>query len=257
MTEEPVAGEEHLRAGLTGELGRLKERAAEMGRWALTMVHDGWRAFRAGDLGLAQQVLDRDTELDRLDQEIEREVIGFFVVRQPAAGDLRHGAALLKITTHVDRIGRLGFDMARLTAPTDGRDVPELLALLDAMDLVVESMVQQSLDALARDDAPRAKELFTRDDEVDRMYRKATALILRGIAEKTGSPVRLTREMLVVRHFERIADNACKIAERTIYAVTGERRREYLPRHPYHPYVLEPPDDATDVPGSPAGAPRP
>lgn len=240
MTEDPATNVERARA-LDTEIGRLRSHAVDMGNWALGMVHDGWEAFRSGNLESAQRVLDRDTELDKFDQEIEHEVIGFLVLRQPAAGDLRTAAALLKVTTHLDRIGRLGFDMARMTTPSPAPDLTALDDLLQAMDRTVESMVRQALDALQRGDVASAKELFARDDEVDRSHRQATRLCVDQRVLEARSALRLSGQLLVARHFERIADNACKIAERTIYAVSGERRAEYLPRHPYQPYALERP----------------
>jgi len=240
MNEDPSSTPEEPR-GADIEVRRLKGRAKEMGQWALQMVHDGWTAFHTGDLTAAQKVLDGDTDLDRFDEDIEHEIISFLVLRQPAAVDLRTAAALLKITTHLDRIGRLGFDMARITTPETGPDLPELAAVLSSMDLTVESMVQQALDALVEDQAPLALGLFVRDDEVDRKHREATRLIVRELVRDPMSALHLSNELLVARHFERIADNACKIGEKTIYAVTGQRRSEYLPRHPYTPYVLEKP----------------
>ncbi len=240
MTDDtPPETETHRRLG--SELDLLRRRAAEMGHWALSMVHDGWTAFRSGDLELAQKVLDRDTELDRFDQALEHEVIGFLVTRQPAAGDLRAAAALLKATTHLDRMGRLGFDMARITTPSEGHDVPdEILTLLDTMAETVEEMVRQALAAMERSDAELARGLFARDDAVDRMHRQATRLIVRELAHDPLLAPRLSGTLLVARHFERIADNSCKICERTIYAATGQRRADYLPRHSYRPYALEP-----------------
>ena len=239
MSEAIETGAE--RKHLDDELARIKARAAEMGEWALTMVHDGWEAFRTGNLDAAQKVLDRDEALDKFDQEIEHEVISFLVLQKPSAGHLRTAAALLKSTTHLDRIGRLGFDMARITTSDDGHDVPQLAELLVAMDRTAESMVRQSLEALVKADAEMARQLFTRDDEVDRMHRQATRLCIRELVNDPMAAQHLSGTLLVARHFERIADNACKIAERTIYAVTGQRRAEYLPRHPYQPYALERP----------------
>ncbi len=241
MTEahDPPKSEESR--GLDADLGRLRKRAEEMGQWALGMVHDGWRAFRAGDLDLAQKVLDRDTQLDQYDQAIEHEVISFLVLRQPKAGDLRTAAALLKVTTHLDRMGRLGFDMARITTPMEAPDVAEITELLDTMDRAVEVIVHRALEALTKADEAIARELFVRDDEVDRLHRQATRVCIREMVHDPMSAQRLSGDLLVARHFERIADNACKIAERTIYAVTGQRRAEYIPRHPYQPYALERP----------------
>jgi phosphate transport system protein len=223
------------------EIRHLKVRAVEMGHWALGMVHDGWDAFASGNLEMAQKVLDRDTQLDKFDQDIEHESISFLVLKQPTAGDLRTAAALLKITTHLDRIGRLGFDMARITTPGETADSDEVRGVLKSMDRVAEAMVEQALEAWEQGLASLGMALFVRDDEVDRMHRQAMRLVVRELVRDPMSAVHLANELLVARHFERIADNACKIAENTIYAATGQRRSEYLPRHPYTPYALERP----------------
>lgn len=242
MSEGPAPNIE--RRHLDDELNRLKAHAGGMGDWALSMVHEGWGAFRAGDLSAAQKVLERDDKLDQFDQDIEHEVISFLVLQKPSAGDLRTAASLLKATTHLDRIGRLGFDIARVATrreATEDADEQRISELLDSMDQSAEAMVRQAVDSLVKGDEPSARQLFSRDDEVDRMYRQAARLCVRQLVKDPLSAQLLSGELMVARHFERIADNACKIAERTIYAVTGQRRAEYLPRHPYQPYALEPP----------------
>jgi phosphate transport system protein len=221
------------------EVRQLKDRAVRMGEWALQMFHDGWQAYTQADLVAAQKVLDEDTELDRLDDDMEHATVAFLVLRQPTAIDLRTAAALLKITTHLHRIGRLGFDMARITLPGPGPEPAELVQLMQRMDEAVEHMVRQALDALDHDKADLARQLFRLDDNVDQMHREANRLILRSMGKKADANARLANDLLVARHLERIADNACKIGEKTVYALTGQRRAEYLPRHPYRPYVLE------------------
>jgi phosphate transport system protein len=246
MNADPLADTGRPR-GYDLEIRQLKTRAVAMGEWALGMVHDGWRAFSAGDLSAAQAVLDRGAELDRLDEDIEHAAIAFLVLRQPTAGDLRTAAGLLKITTHLDRVGRLGFDMARITTAGPPAGPVELRELLERMDSVVESMVHQCLEALGHDRADLARELFRRDDEVDQLHREANRIILRELRAKTSDTPRVADTLLVARHFERIADNACKVGEKTVYALTGQRRSEYLPRHRYIPYALETP---TTAPGT-------
>jgi phosphate transport system protein len=240
MNGDPLADTGAPR-GYDLQIRHLKDRAVRMGNWALGMFHDGWRAYDEGDLAAAQAVLDRDTQLDRFDEDMEHAAIAFMVLRQPTAVDLRTAAGLLKITTHLDRIGRLGFDMARIATPAPGKEPPELKSLLQRMDEIVESMVRQAIDALDHDQADLARQLFLRDDAIDRMHREANKLILENLGQDVSSNRRLAGDLLVARHFERIADNACKVGEKTIYALTGQRRSEYLPRHPFRPYVLESP----------------
>ncbi|HYA71372.1 MAG TPA: PhoU domain-containing protein [Thermoplasmata archaeon] len=241
MKEDPLA-DTGLPRGYDLLIRHLKDRAVKLGEWALAMVHDGWRAYNAGDLTDAQAVLDRAAQLDQLDEDMEHASIAFLVLRQPAAVDLRTAAALLKITTHLDRVGRLGFDMARMTIPPSTRDPPDLVEIrshLSEMDEVAESMVQQALDALDGDQVELARELFRRDDVIDRMHREANRMVVAALEKHPEFARRLAGDFLTARQFERIADNSCKVGEKTIYALTGMRRSEYLPRHPFRPYALE------------------
>ena len=173
---------------------------------------------------------------------MEHATIAFLVLRQPAAVDLRTAAGLLKSTTHLDRIGRLGFDMARITSSSPAKELSEIQTLLQQMDDIVESMIRQTIDALNHDNVELARQLFQRDDAVDRMHRQANQLIIANLEKDPALVRRLSGDLLVARHFERIADNACKVGEKTIYALTGQRRVG-VPASPYDPavYVLEGP----------------
>ena len=232
--------------GYDREIAQLKGHAVEMGHWALTMVHDGWTAFQRGDLTGAQAVLDKDERLSEYEEQIEHETTSFLLLRKPAAGDLRVAIAVLKATTHLDRIGRLGFDIARITTPEVRADLPELRDHLQNMDILAESQVALTLDALEHDKVDLARSVLERDDEIDRTHRETNRVAVRQLLFDPLSGQRTSNEILIARHFERIADNACRVAELTIYALTGQRRSEYVPRHPHVPYYLErptPPDE--------------
>lgn len=214
------------------DVKQMKGHALEMGQWALGMVHDGWTAFEKGDLPLAQAVIDRDARLDRFDQDVERDAVGFIVRFQPMGSDLREATAILKAITYLDRIGRYGFDIAWLTSAEGAYDKDELRELLHSMDALVEGMVAQALDALANDRADLARSIFDLDDQVDEMNRSVYRIVIQELRSDPSVTQRIANELLVARHFERIGDHACKIAEKTIYAVTGQRRGEYLPKRP-------------------------
>ncbi len=231
------------------EIAKLKNHAVEMGHWALSMVHDGWTAFLRSDLAAAQAVLNRDERLSQYEDDIEHETIAFLLLRHPAGGDLRVAVAILKATTNLDRIGRLGFDIARITTPQMRTDLPELRDHLQNMDILAESQVALALDALEHDNAELARSLFDRDDEIDRTHRETNRVAVRQLLFDPLSGERTSNEILVARHFERIADNACRLAELTIYSLTGKRPSEYLPRHPYLPYYLERPRQPEGGPG--------
>lgn len=230
MTENPVPtlrgrGEDHHLA-----ISRLKQHVAEMTELALGMVADATRALLTSDTELARSVGSRDPALDRYDLNIEVETVRLVAVMQPEGPDLRTTEAILKIANCVDRVGRLGYDIARnvLPGPDDGdRDVLELLALMDEK---ARAMVAEAMASFLAGDALRAKAIFPTDEEVDQLHHRAQRRLMELLHEGGPRTDRRAYQLLGARHLERIADNACKIAEKAVYAITGERRSEYLPR---------------------------
>ncbi len=219
-------GDEHTR-----EIGRLKEHVAEMADLAVGMVADGTRALLTADTELRDSVVARDAPLDRYDVAIEGEAIRLVAILQPEGGDLRTIEALLKVANCVDRVGRLGFDLARnvATTPLANDDIPTLLRQMDER---ARAMVRQAMHAFVHGDAAEAKGVFALDDAVDDLYHSTERQLIEQM--RAGGPAadRLAYMLLGARHLERVADNACKIAEKAVYAITGERRSEYFPPRP-------------------------
>lgn len=208
---------------------KLKSHVAAMSELAVSMVADATRALLAADLALATSVTERDESLDKFDVDLEAETIRLIATLQPEGPDLRTLGAVLKIANCVDRIGRLGYDIARNVSTTPAPSDRTPLELLQRMDERARAMVRESIDAFVQNDANRAKQVFVMDDEVDATYQEVQGLLV-ALLSQGGAPTKqLAHALLVARHLERVADNACKIAEKAVYAITGERRNEYFP----------------------------
>ena len=216
--------EDHHRA-----MAALKHHVAEMTELALGMVADGTRALLTADRELSRSVVSRDAPLDRFDLNIEIETIHLVAIIQPEGPDLRTIEAVLKIANCVDRIGRLGYDLARFITPASLSADATVRDLLKEMDEKARAMVAAAIDAFFEGDAPRAKAVFAMDDAVDALHRNAQSRIIELLRQGGPATDRLAYELLAARHLERVADNACKIAEKAVYAITGERRSEYFP----------------------------
>ena len=226
MTEENASAED---PGAATPIERLKAHVRAMGELAVEMVRHGTLALLDADRAEAVAAISRDEELDRFDVEIETETMRLIAILQPEGPDLRTLGAVLKIATCVDRVGRLGYDLAQYVtgAAPPGEDGHR--TLLRRMDERARSMVAQALEAFVRNDPARAKEVFLLDDDVDEMYREVQRRLLELLQQGGVTTQRLAFELLAARHLERVADNACKIAEKAVYAITGERRTEYFP----------------------------
>jgi phosphate transport system protein len=218
-------GEDHDRA-----IRLLKGHIGEMADLALGVVTDGTRALLTGDAALAHSVLTRDAPLDRYDLNIEAETMRTIALQQPEGPDLRAFGAMLKIANCVDRIGRLGYDIANYPTTPPVADQRSIEAGLAAMGEKAQHMVRQALHAFSVGDADEAKAVFVLDDDVDALYRQVSKEILAKLKAGGEGTDRLAYLLLTDRHLERVADNACKIAEKAVYAITGERRTEYFPQ---------------------------
>ncbi|HTW39980.1 MAG TPA: phosphate signaling complex protein PhoU [Thermoplasmata archaeon] len=215
--------------GRTDPIETLKGHVAAMSELAVGMVADGARALLSNDRALAASVTARDTPLDRFDIAIETEAMRLIATLQPEAKDLRTIGAVLKVANCVDRVGRLGYDLAQnLTAGPEPSD-PTPADLLRQMDERSRAMVQRSVEAFVRGDAVLAKSIFALDDDVDELHEQLQNRVIELLKQGGEATERLARFLLAGRHLERVGDNACKIAEKAVYAITGERRPEYFP----------------------------
>ena len=63
------------------------------------------RALLDRDDTLAQEVIDRDRQVNAYDVEVDERCVELLALHQPAAGDLRFITTAMKIVTDLERIG--------------------------------------------------------------------------------------------------------------------------------------------------------
>jgi phosphate transport system protein len=229
MTETPEPAPKLLASRpIDDEITMIKAHLVEMGEWALQMVTQGMAAMESADPAIASKVVEMDERLDVFDVDIEHEAIRILIARQPAARDARTLGAALKVNTYLDRVGRLGLDVAKYVRDTPVKPPLPQWALLRMMCEQGCSMVRASMTAFQKGDVQLATDVYEADHAVDELNRQVLKECIHGLRGEPPEPPELVIYVLVSRHLERIADNACKIAEKTIYMETGRRRREFL-----------------------------
>ena len=207
------------------ELQKIKKRILALGAMVEERVRMAIKAVETRDAGLANQVIDRDREIDAAEVEVEEECLKLLALHQPVAVDLRFLIAVIKINNDLERIGDEAVNIAErlvymatrpsVTVPFDYREMAEK----------TESMLTGSLDALVNLDADAAYKVCLRDDEVDDINREIHDLVRTSILQNPERVAYLTNLMSVARHLERIADHATNIAEEVIYMIEGEITR--------------------------------
>jgi len=88
-----------LRQSLLQSIEELKKEVAAMADLALANLREGLIAFKTSDQELAQEVMRKDDEVDRYEEEIAKQALKIIWKEQPVASDLRLVTGILKLIT--------------------------------------------------------------------------------------------------------------------------------------------------------------
>jgi phosphate transport system protein len=206
------------------ELEAAKARVLEMGRLARLNLIEGVESLLDLDQEKARQVIAREEQLNRMDVEVERDLLDLLALNQPMAQDLRTAGASLKIITYLDRIGRYGYDIAKVTRQMEGVQHLRKPVAFRPMAEAGMRMLDTALEAYRDRDAAKARQVPPQDEVVDGLNDQVFRDCVTHMMEDPRTISLSAHYILVARHLERAADNASKIAEKALYMVTGERR---------------------------------
>lgn len=202
----------------------IKQHVVQMAELARSSLLEGVKSLTDQDVALADTVIARDRDINRMDVEIEAEAIDLLALNQPMGRDLRTLAATLKIITYLDRIGRYGYDVAHVTKQMEGKEHVRRLVVIPHMAAQAGKMLQEAIEAYQSLDAPKARAVFPQDELVDALYDQIFREAITFMVEDPRTISTAAHYILVARHLERVGDNANKIAEKVLYMITGERR---------------------------------
>jgi len=204
------------------EIDRLKRKILSLGAEVESSLNKAVKALKEWDAGLAQSVVDYDSEINRIEVEIEEECLKILALHQPVAIDLRFIVAVLKINNDLERIADLAANMASRTLYLSSRDRIEIPEDLMTIVKLAESMLKRSLDALVNLDTDLAREVITDDDIIDDLHVQMYDYIQGKIKSEPELVDCLISLLSVSRNLERISDLVTNIAEDVIYMIEGE-----------------------------------
>jgi phosphate transport system protein len=217
---------------LPRQIDGLKQQILFVGTLVEEAIAKAISALINRDLNLANAVIRSDEEIDRMEVDVEEEVLKILALYQPVAADLRFVVAVLKINNDLERMGDLATNIAKRAVFLSNCERYDLPLDFKGMATRAQSMVKQSLDALVKSDPTLAQKVRDSDDEVDALRKIIETQIEQQIAQHPDRADCLIRLSSVARHLERIADMATNIAEDVIYMVEGEIVRHHRASEP-------------------------
>ncbi len=206
---------------LRNEMVRLRRNLLAMGAAVEQRVTRVIEAMIEGDLSLAESVKAGDTEIDRMELELEADCMRLLALAQPVAGDLRLILSVIRISGELERVADLARGVAKKLIKVSAIDAIEMPGAMTDLAFATRTMLSDVLAALANEDAALCRQVRRSDQRADDLYKE---ILIWGRAEIPQHPEATAAAIDVLtmaQRFERIADITTNIAEDVIFLVEG------------------------------------
>jgi phosphate transport system protein len=216
---------EHTDKRYEEELKKLREEILYMGGMVEDQIQKAIKSLVDRDSGLAEVIIERDHEVNRLDIEIDELCIKLLALHQPAGRDLRFITTGLKITTDLERIGDMAVNVCERALELNREAQLKPYIDIPRMARIAQRMIRESLDAFVREDTELALKVCKNDEEVDQLNSQIFREVVTFMIEDPHTINRAIKISSISKYLERIADHATNIAEMVIFMVKGKSIR--------------------------------
>jgi phosphate transport system protein len=207
------------------DLKKLREDILYMGGLVEDQIQKAVNSLVNRDSQMAEMIIQRDHEVNRMDVDIDELCIRLLALHQPAARDLRFITTGLKITTDLERIGDMAVNICERALELNRE--PQLKPYIDIprMAQISQRMIRESLDAFVREDTDLALKVCKDDQEVDDLNSQIFRETVSFMIEDPHTINRAMKIGFISKYLERIADHATNIAEMVVFMVKGKSIR--------------------------------
>lgn len=209
------------RATLDRELADLNTAIVRLSSMTDAALERAMEALYARNSELALQIEQEDAFINDLRFEIEEKCLLVLATQQPVAGDLRTIVTTIHVATELERIADHAAGIAKLVGRLENEPEIDTLHKLPKMAKRARKMLSESIMAYIERDAELAQSMVSRDDKLDKHYRRLFTETLEEMRD--DDYIRRATFLLWVGHdLERIGDRTTNIAERVVFMTTGE-----------------------------------
>lgn len=200
----------------------LRDRVLRMAALCEGILEKSLRAVWERDPALAAEVKQDDLPIDRLDVEIDEEVLRVLALDAPVARDLRLVVAILSITTDLERVGDLARNIAGCARRLTEHAAVEFPAELETLAQEARRALATAVASFAELDAAAARQVLANDDAIDVLEKRLVGEATDRIAAEPEVADQQIDLIFITQNLERIGDHATNIAEETILAAEAK-----------------------------------
>ncbi len=203
------------------ELDGLEEAVVQMATLVEAAIANAVQALIQRDVDLAEQVIAGDALVNEQQRTIRNKTFGVIARQAPVARDLRELVTIQLVINELERMGDHALGIAKNAVRLSSQPPVKAVVELPEMAKLVRQQVRDAIQAFVDVNIVSAREICTRDDEVDRLYRHIFEELLSSMHDSENVP-QATSLLFVGHDLERIGDRVTNICEDVIYMVTGE-----------------------------------
>ena len=212
---------EYTDQGYANELREIRARLLLMVGRVEKMIGESVDALVNRDIKKGESVIAQDGSVNQDEVDLDAMCLTLLACRQPMASDLRFVTFAMKMVTDLERIGDLAVNLSERAI--DLAQEPPLAPYhkIPRMGVVVRSMVRDAIDAFVEKDSAKARDVLTRDDEVDELYHSVFRELLDLMTEDHNNIHRCIHNQSVAKYLERMGDHGTNLAEQVVFMLKG------------------------------------
>lgn len=204
------------------ELQSLQDQTMALGSMVEEAIMASVDVLKRRDMEGSRRVIAQDHLVNEKRFAIENDALVLIATQQPMAGDLRTIAAVLDITSELERMGDYAKGIAKINLMIGEEPLVKPLVDVPRMAEKARSMLHRALEAFAQRDVELAQAIPAEDDEMDDLYNQVYRELVTYILADPSTIERANYLLWVAHNLERAADRVTNICERVIFTVTGE-----------------------------------
>jgi phosphate transport system protein len=211
----------HIVKSYDEDLKNLNAKLFEMAELAGKQLEQAVACLIESDDARAVQIIGQDPIVDALEHDIDAFAIRMIALRQPVAKDLRNIVAVLKISSHLERVADYARNIAKRALELKAMPQTQGAKALSRLVKTAIGMMQDVMTAYESGDVVLAMDVWQRDLELDEMYTSYLREILTYMMEDSRQIGPCTQLLFAAKNIERAGDHAADIAEIVHYYVEG------------------------------------
>ena len=204
------------------ELDLLKSTISEMGQVAEVQLAKAIEALITKDTKLAVNVICTDSQVNDLQNAVDRLTVRMLVVRQPMGSDLRHIISALKMAAELERIADYAANIAKNGMNLDQVYLEKPVRLIIRMAELAIQMLKDVIDAYLELNVPRAIAVWHQDEEINQIYADLLTQLRSYMQADSDNINTYTSLIFTARCCERIGDHIKNVAEGVYFIVHGK-----------------------------------